>query len=1217
MANWRDYIPSQILKRGEEYYSDCCVEDLERNGSSYTATVEGTEDYYVVLKIENGKVKAPTCTCPYAEEHRYCKHIAAVLFEIEDEYGKGVFSETVTENKAPQKKEYVTLTFEDDGGYHYLNFGRSLKEYCPTKKTYEEAIQMVKTGAVTNRSTHIANPESDTDKALIYEVRVNDSAKNDTALVTINLGRKGILNITCVKVNSWYYYGSYVRNECSIYRADRTGVYELCVHKTAALLSLFDFLRENRDIIDHSDQAALEIINSFSGRRKKTGEKSSEEYTVDIEPTVTRDLQCMTMKVMGANGRYYKVRDAEKFINTVTMKGVHSLTKDSEIDFGKVTLSDRAEKVMKVAQSAVMQNLTHRTSYFYHEKDELDIRSVLDDFYSTLSSSEVLTITGARLAFEETEPSFFMEIDEVKSSGKRIGIRVKGEITAGRETSRYIYWDEDNTLYRADKRNLGAAAQFLKNADSEGKFAFTVGMGNIDRFYQRVLPELRKSGKITDNAEAGLEGVLKEAPTAIFEVDCINDVIFCSAHFRYDNNKLQLFPYYNFSAPSRSTLCPEFQRDTSDSLDEIFTGPYSKEGFWTLKTDDDSVYNFYREGLNELSKLGELYVTDAVHATVKKMPQVSSFLDINEDDSILNFNLELGDLTIEELVEILKSYRNKRKFHRLRNGDFVSLEDVSLDALADIFLSSGLSIKDFTEGKMHLPLYRALYLDQILMEQNGVTYEAGQKFRQLIKDFRTINESDYAVPASLENVMRSYQKDGYRWMRILFEHGFGGILADDMGLGKTVQALSLLKGFKDEGKNMHTLIISPTSLIYNWKAEARKFTPELNAVTISGAAQERAEIIKENENYDILITSYDLLKRDIALYEGIQFDIEIIDEAQFIKNHNTAQAKAVRAVSSKHRLALTGTPIENRLSELWSIFEYLMPGFLFSEMKFKELLSNPIEKDGDKEAYDRLRKLTGPFILRRLKTDVLKDLPEKIEETRVASLEGEQLRLYTAEVAKAQGMLKKGDEYSEKKIEILAELTRIREICCDPSLVFKDYKGESAKRTALMDLIESAIDGGHRILLFSQFTSMLELLESDLKEKEIEYYKITGDTPKAKRLELVDAFNSGATPLFLISLKAGGTGLNLTGADIVIHYDPWWNTAAQDQATDRAHRIGQTKRVTVYRMIAQDTIEEKIVKLQETKKNLADGIVSGDNVSLSSLSKEDLLELLSISDIDK
>ena len=618
-------------------------------------------------------------------------------------------------------------------------------------------------------------------------------------------------------------------------------------------------------------------------------------------------------------------------------------------------------------------------------------------------------------------------------------------------------------------------------------------------------------------------------------------------------------------------------------------------------------------------ELGIVNVSDAFkRIVVRKMPPISSFVDIEEkDNSILNFNLDTHGLTLEELVEILNSYKNKKKFYRLKNGDLISLEEENLDSLKDLFLSSGINIKDFVNGKMHIPLYRALYLDQILNDQNGISFTSGQQYRHLIKEFKTINESDYEVPKSLDNTLRPYQKDGFRWLRVLYEYGFGGILADDMGLGKTIQTLTFLLSLKEEKKEVSTIIISPSSLVFNWKAEVQKFTPKLSAQTVVGTAKEREKIIKDHSKYDILITSYDLLKRDIALYEDVKFNNEIIDEAQFIKNHNTSQAKAVRAINSVHRFALTGTPIENRLSELWSIFEYLMPGFLFNQESFRRLISNPIEKNGDREAFSTLKKLTGPFILRRIKADVLKDLPDKIEETRVTPLSGEQLKLYTAEVAKAKGMLKGQDNFNEKKIEILAELMRIRELCCDPSLVYADYKGESSKREATIDLIKTAIDGGHKVLLFSQFTSMLALLEKDLKAEGIGYYKIIGDTNKAKRIELVDSFNSDSTPVFLISLKAGGTGLNLTSADIVIHFDPWWNVAVQNQATDRAHRIGQTKRVTVYKMIAENTIEERIMTLQETKKKLASEIISTDNISLSSLSKDDLLDLLNVSSQEK
>ena len=386
----------------------------------------------------------------------------------------------------------------------------------------------------------------------------------------------------------------------------------------------------------------------------------------------------------------------------------------------------------------------------------------------------------------------------------------------------------------------------------------------------------------------------------------------------------------------------------------------------------------------------------------------------------------------------------------------------------------------------------------------------------------------------------------------------------------------------------------------------------MQAVPVSGTQTERQLILEKQGDYDILVTSYDLLKRDIDQYDALKFDFQILDEAQYIKNHTTAASKAVKVIHSKTRLALTGTPIENRLSELWSIFDYLMPGFLYKYETFKKSFETPIVKNKDMAASERLRQMTAPFILRRLKKDVLRDLPEKLEEVRYAKPEKKQLDLYNGQLVHMQKLLKNQneDDFNKNKLKLLAELTRIRQICCDPSLCFEDYNGGSAKRESCMELIASAAESGHKMLVFSQFTSMLELLEKDLKASGLSWYKITGSTPKEERIRLVKAFNEDSVPVFLISLKAGGTGLNLTGADIVIHYDPWWNLAVQNQATDRAHRLGQTKTVTVYKLIMKDSIEEKILKLQEAKKDLADEILKGENGNLGSLSQEELRELI-------
>ena len=433
-----------------------------------------------------------------------------------------------------------------------------------------------------------------------------------------------------------------------------------------------------------------------------------------------------------------------------------------------------------------------------------------------------------------------------------------------------------------------------------------------------------------------------------------------------------------------------------------------------------------------------------------------------------------------------------------------------------------------------------------------------------------------------------------------------------MGLGKTLQMISVLLAAKQENRLGTALVVTPASLVYNWKEEFAKFAPQLAVEIMAGSKSEREEIMCRSESADVLITSYDLLKRDILFYKERSFSYQIIDEAQYIKTHTTAAAKAVKAVNSKIRFALTGTPIENRLSELWSIFDFLMPGFLYTYDRFRSELEQPIVKQGDERTMKRLKRMVEPFILRRLKQDVLSDLPEKNEEVCYVNFEEKQQQLYDGQVLHMKQILEEESEESFRKnrFAILAEITKIRQICCDPALCLDNYDGPSAKRETCLELIKSAVDGGHKILIFSQFRSLLELVEKDLRQEGIVNFKITGETKKEDRVELVNRFNQDGTPVFLISLKAGGTGLNLTGADIVIHLDPWWNVAAQNQATDRAHRIGQTKNVSVYKLIAKNSIEEKILRLQESKAALADEILDGNTGGLMSMSREDLLELL-------
>ena len=623
-----------------------------------------------------------------------------------------------------------------------------------------------------------------------------------------------------------------------------------------------------------------------------------------------------------------------------------------------------------------------------------------------------------------------------------------------------------------------------------------------------------------------------------------------------------------------------------------------------IRDDDDALYLLLTEGMPEFQKLGEVYFSEAAKK-IQMLPPPKVNIGIQTAGSWLELTIDADGLTSAELARILSAYEQRKPYYRLKQGQFLQLDDNGLMTIARI--AEGLDRSKLQLQKtLQVPMYRALYLDSVLKEGPDVTLYRDTLFRNVIRGMKSVEDSDFEVPLSLQPVLRKYQKTGYCWLRTLDQYGFGGILADDMGLGKTIQVIALLLEEKQNRENRSTsLVICPASLVYNWENELQRFAPELTVCCIAGAVEERNEYLKEWEQYDVLITSYDLLKRDIEQYMTMELRFQIIDEAQYIKNPVTQSAKSVKLLKARTRFALTGTPIENRISELWSIFDYLMPGFLFGYQRFKREYEIPIVKEQDEKALKKLHQLTGPFVLRRLKRDVLKELPEKLETVVYSRCGAKQHEIYTAEALQLKKQLEQlGD------LQILAQLTRLRQLCCDPSLCYSNYKGESAKLDTCMELLTSAIEGGHKILLFSQFTSMLSIIEKRLQQQGITYYLLTGATKKEERIRLTGAFQQDDVPVFLISLKAGGTGLNLTAADMVIHYDPWWNVAVQNQATDRAHRIGQTKQVSVFRLIMKDTIEENVLKLQESKKNLAEQIITAGTMPLGSLSREDLLALL-------
>lgn len=780
---------------------------------------------------------------------------------------------------------------------------------------------------------------------------------------------------------------------------------------------------------------------------------------------------------------------------------------------------------------------------------------------------------------------------------------------------RRLYVADEERLYLCDERCSRTLGVFMDQMNRSRDFQVTVNEKDIPLFYQRVLKKIEEF--------------------CIIEGDEIDWLSYrpepLKACFRFDSKgpgEVELEPVlsygdFSFHPAEDETLPKTVCRDVPGEFrvnQLIAKYFYIQEGSqkkFVIRDDEELMFKLFDQGIKEFSRLGQVTVSESLNR-FKIRPQAKVTAKVSMGGGWLDIQVDMEGLKGSDFAKVLEAYQQKRKFCRLKSGEFLKLEDDGL--LAVLRLGTGLSLsgEELLDKGVRLPACRALYLDSLLKEGPGIAFYRDQLFKAMVRGMKAVEDSDYAVPPVLQDVLRGYQKIGYRWLRTLDGWGFGGILADDMGLGKTVQVIALFADEYREGKeggekSKPSLIVCPASLVYNWENEFKKFAPGIRIRTIAGSAAQRREAFEALDKTEmpcqVLITSYELLKRDMEHYQKMSFRFQVIDEAQFIKNASTQSARAVKAIRAQTRFALTGTPVENRLSELWSIFDFLMPGFLFSYAKFKRSYETPIAKDGDREALATLGRLTGPFVLRRLKADVLRELPEKMEMEVYSKFKEKQKELYMANAAKLKAELEDG-EHPADKLQILAGLTRLRQLCCDPGLCYENYKGGSAKLETCIDLVRNGIQGGHKILLFSQFTSMLAIIGKRLSAEEIPYYTLTGSTPKEDRMQMVQAFENGGVPVFLISLKAGGTGLNLTAADMVIHYDPWWNVAAQDQATDRAHRIGQEKQVTVFKLIMKGTIEENILHLQGLKKHLADQIIARGTLDFASLGKEEILKLL-------
>lgn len=890
--------------------------------------------------------------------------------------------------------------------------------------------------------------------------------------------------------------------------------------------------------------------------------------------------------------KMYPVKDIKQLLNDIYREEVATYQNKFTFKHSIEKFDDFSKDIIFFLREAVLGEYN-----YLFERRQLEIDDhMLDRFYNLL----------------ENIPDKYYNV-KLKDKYQKLEIRMQKkdeyELVNFRNLSlfknaymgkKHMYYLQEQTLYRQTLDEEGRCLNLIRKLPAN---ELLVPLEDLSDFYKYVLSDMLEY--IT------LYGIRnKPYMKEIIEMKLYCDTddegkVYVQLEVLFDDDMRQ-----GFNREDEDTFIPLHQE-----IVEQFVLQFAKSVDYDRHTvyitdEEEQLLDFLRNGLTYLSKYCVVYAS----TTIRNMNRERT-LSVNARLRISNGLLEVDfkdmDIDGDELKDILQAYRRKRKFYKLKNGTMITLEDKGLKEVNAMMKDLYLDEEDFSNGVLQLPTYRSFMFNEIADYNGAVHMDREGSFHELIERFKNIKKEDHKIPEHYETVLRDYQKEGFQWLKVMNQYGFGGILADDMGLGKTLQVIAFLESEIHEGRT--SIVVAPSSVLLNWQDEVKKFSSKLKAVCINGNQYQREMLISKCMDYDLIITTYDYLRRDIDFYENYKFYYKILDEAQYIKNRRTKNAYCTKHLKSQHSLALTGTPIENTLAELWSLFDFLMPGYLFNYRNFYKNYEIPIVKDKDEEQKAKLKKLVQPFILRRNKKDVLKELPDKTEITLPISFSEEEEKLYLANLATVNKQL---SEYlkieNNNKVQVLSMLTRLRQICCDSRLIYEDITTPSSKLKACIELIISLTESDKSVLVFSNFTTMLDLLAEELTKLHLPFFLMTGSTSKENRREIIQKFQNKERRIFLISLRAGGTGINLTAAQAVIHFDPWWNVSAENQASDRTYRIGQTEAVSIYKLIIKNTIEEKIQGMQFLKKELADSFVEGNESSIMSMSTESIMELLKI-----
>ena len=952
--------------------------------------------------------------------------------------------------------------------------------------------------------------------------------------------------------------------------------------------------------------------------------------TIKIEPKLIYDKFTKEMKIEFKIGdkRMYKIKNLSEFYIKMSNKEFRKYGDKLEFVHTKEMFEQESQKIlefiMKYAEIIAFTNSNANSNYRYYGKalNESTIiigNTAIDELFEVLKNKKVIMERDYEkhpVEFVEENPGLEFALEKTAENEYRIiaNFDIYKVVALKGKSSKYIL--TETKLYKCDKEFENTTLRLIRLFRENYMNQVALSKNQLGELFSIILPRVKDAIKISPDIQEEIKEYQPEklGVKVFLDFDEKENIV-ADARLCYGENEFN---------PLNEKEEKEFKYPRNIIEETKAMNVFRKTGFMFdvknlrfILLDQDKIYEFLTNDINYYMQKFEVLATDNFKTKEVIRPKMSS-LGVRVENNLLSVDLSQLNVDLDELEEIIKKYKLKKKYHRLKNGDFIDLEDNKEIEFIDKLLSgTNTDFKELKTGNIRMPVNRSLYLDQLLKEIKGTHIVKNAEYKDIVENLdKDLLDEEEQVPKEMEKILRPYQVLGFKWLKNLDRYKFGGILADDMGLGKTIQMISILLDYVQKNDNRRaSIVISPSSLSLNWKNEIEKFAPSLKIKVVRGTANERKNIIENVDKYDLIITSYDLLKRDIEVYteKDYQFRYIIADEAQYLKNNNTKNAKAIKQLKSDTRYALTGTPIENSLAELWSIFDFIMPGYLFGYREFKSEYEVAIVKEEDKDVMAKLKMLIEPFILRRTKKEVLTELPEKTITVLNNEMEEEQKNIYLSYLVQAKQELQEEIDingYERSQIKILAALTRLRQICCHPSLFIDDYTAGSSKLEQCLEIIEDGIMAGHKILLFSSYTSMFEIIEKELKQRDINYFKLTGSTKVDERIELVDEFNRNPEiGVFLISLKAGGTGLNLIGADMVIHYDPWWNISAENQATDRAYRIGQKNNVQVYKLITKDSIEEKIYELQQRKAELMDNMLDTQTTFINKLSKDDIMNL--------